>query len=98
MALTKCKHCDKEISTTAVICPGCGRLITPRTAKRRRTYVLLGILLGSFGVHNFYAGYMIRGVVQLAIGLTIVGAVLSGLWALYEIATVKVDASGEPFV
>ena len=39
--------------------------------------IVLGILLGTFGVHNFYLGYVQKGVVQLA--LTLLGAATSWL-------------------
>lgn len=31
----------------------------------RGVYILLGILLGWIGIHNFYAGYPIRGFLQI---------------------------------
>ena len=37
-------------------------------SKARKTYVWLALLLGPLGVHNFYAGYLRRGAIQLAIG------------------------------
>src|SRR5215469_14697985 len=33
--------------------------------RSRMTYILLGVLLGAFGGHNFYAGYTKRAVMQL---------------------------------
>lgn len=35
----------------------------------RLIYILLAIFLGGFGVHNFYWGYVKRGVVELLLGL-----------------------------
>ena len=68
--------------------------------KSRATYIILGLLLGGFGVHNFYAGYTGKAVAQLLITLTTVwfgGGLVVGIWILIEVFTVKVDANGNPF-
>jgi len=54
--------------------------------KSRMTYVLLGIFLGGFGVHNFYAKRTVFAVLQLA--LTILALVFS---------TVAEDTGSESF-
>ncbi len=68
--------------------------------KSRLTYVLLGIFLGSFGVHNFYAGYIGRALAQL--GLTVLtafyGSVVTWIWALVEVCTVDRDKNNVSFV
>jgi len=65
---------------------------------------LLGILLGSFGVHNFYLGYTGKAIGQLC--LTLIGWILCGLgpviagvWGLVEgililTGSISVDANG----
>lgn len=45
---------------------------------------LLGLLLGPFGAHNFYLGYKSRAIIQLVLTLTILGAFISGIWAIGE--------------
>lgn len=47
---------------------------------------LLGIFLGSLGVHNFYLGYTGKAVAQLLISLLTCGvcAFVSGIWGLVE--------------
>jgi TM2 domain-containing membrane protein YozV len=61
--------------------------------KSRVAFVLLGVFLGIFGVHNFYAGYMKKGVFQLCLTLftCFYGAAISWTWALIEICTVSKD-------
>lgn len=61
--------------------------------KSRVSFVLLGIFLGIFGAHNFYAGYMRKGVFQLCLTLftCFYGAVISWVWALVEICIVHKD-------
>lgn len=75
-------------------------------AKSKVAAGLLGIFLGSFGVHNFYLGYTGKAVAQLL--LTLIGWILCGLgplaagiWRLIEgimilAGSIKVDGKGQP--
>jgi TM2 domain-containing membrane protein YozV len=74
--------------------------------KTRVIFVLLGIFLGIFGVHNFYAGYAKKGAMQLVASVLIgvyaeIAAwlwVVVWLWAIMEICMVNRDADGTQFV
>lgn len=64
---------------------------------------LLGIFLGSFGVHNFYLGYTGKAVAQLLITLLTCGfgAFVSSVWGLIEgililTGSINVDGNGNP--
>ena len=72
----------------------------PEELKNRWVYILLGIFLGEFGIHNFYAGYIGRGVVKLLITILSFGLLfwISWIWALVEICTVRIDSRGRPLV
>lgn len=68
--------------------------------KSRGTYVLLAILLGGLGIHNFYAGRTGIGIAQLVISLigSFVGAPCAiWIWAVIEAITVTRDGQGVPF-
>jgi TM2 domain-containing membrane protein YozV len=67
--------------------------------KRRVTFVLLGIFLGIFGVHNFYAGYMRKGAAQLCLTLFtfFYGAIISWIWAMVEVCMIHEDFDGVQF-
>jgi len=67
--------------------------------KSHVVYVILAIILGSIGVHNFYAGYIGRGVVQLLITVLSFGLLfwVPWLWAIIEICTVEHDSRLIPF-
>ena len=56
-------------------------------------YRMLALFLGSLGVHDFYAGYTVRGVCKLV--LFLIGG-LYGILALVDIFTVTADAYGRP--
>ena len=72
-----CTNCGKELKEGADICLNCGKLINHDnetkkqeplpTAKSKIAAGILGILLGCFGVHNFYLGYTGKAVGQLLI-------------------------------
>ena len=44
---------------------------------------ILGILLGTFGIHKFYLGYMKTGIIQLVVGLITCGSI-AGIIGLIE--------------
>lgn len=109
-----CHNCGKPVAPEASVCLNCGVANKPKASadsKSKLAAGLLGIFLGSFGVHNFYLGYTSKAVTQLV--LTIVGYVLCcigigvllvlgvGIWGLVEgimILTGKIDtdANGKP--
>jgi TM2 domain-containing membrane protein YozV len=74
--------------------------IPPPEPKKRVVFVLLGIFLGVFGVHNFYAGYAKKGTIQLCLTLLtcFYGAAISWIWAIVEICITEKDADGTQFV
>lgn len=109
-----CQSCGKPVAPNAEVCLNCGvKTISAASsdAKSKIAAGLLGIFLGSFGVHNFYLGYTSKAVTQLV--LTLVGYVLCcvvvgvflvigiAIWGLVEgimILTGKIntDAKGNP--
>ena len=65
--------------------------------------VLLAFFLGAFGIHNFYLGYTAKGVIQLILTITLIGAPISAIWALIEFIMILArsgsyayDAQGQP--
>ena len=68
--------------------------------KSRVAYIVLAIFLGCLGVHNFYAGYNGKGIIQLLISLFSGGFLALGVWVwvIVEIITTDKDANGVPFV
>lgn len=67
--------------------------------KSRLAYILLALFLGCFGIHNFYAGYKGKGLIQLLITAISFGwlSVVSWIWAIIDIITVTKDKNGVPF-
>ena len=65
--------------------------------------VLLAFFLGGFGGHNFYLGYTTKGIIQLVLTITLIGAPISGIWAFIEFIMLLMrsgsyayDAQGQP--
>ncbi len=67
-------------------------------AKDRVIYVLLAVLLG-FGIHNFFAGYNNRAIIQLLVSLLTCGLgwFPMWIWGIVEACTVTKDANGVNF-
>ncbi|PRQ11237.1 TM2 domain-containing protein [Corynebacterium sp. 13CS0277] len=76
--------------------------------KSRAIAALLCFFLGSFGVHDFYSGYHIRGVIKLGVSLSLVllwfFIPFVWLWCLLDFIMIltrsgwyATDARGIPF-
>ena len=95
-----CKECGNEMSDNASICVKCGVATKNMEvqSKSRAVYIVLALFLGLLGIHNFYAGYHVRGGIQLAIclflGWLLVPLAVLGLWLLIEIFVITEDAQG----
>lgn len=65
-------------------------------------YILLAWFLGTIGIHNFYAGYVGRGIVQLILTLTsplflFLPLIVTALWAFIELLFQNKSRNGERF-
>ena len=67
-------------------------------SKSKVAFVLLGVFLGSLGIHNFYIGRTKQGVIQLLITVLSAGtlSLVSWIWAIVDICNVNADANGVP--
>lgn len=98
-----CHNCGQPTMPNAAICTSCGSALTVAPAagaKSKLTAGLLGIFLGSIGVHNFYLGNTGKAIAQLLISVLSCGtlAAASGIWGLIEgimILTGKIDKDGK---
>ena len=65
-------------------------------AKQRLIFILLGVFLGVFGIHNFYIGNTGRGIAQLLITILSLSFLspIVWIWAIIEIVTVTNDSKG----
>lgn len=80
-----------------------GAAYGPVTYKSKVTAGVLGILLGSLGIHNFYLGYTGKGVAQLLLTVATcgVGGIISEIWGFIEgimilTGSINTDGRGLP--
>ena len=103
-----CSNCGKELKEGADICLNCGKVINHNnynynTGKSRIAAGILGILLGAFGVHNFYLGYTGKAIAQLLLTVCtcFILSWVSEVWGIIEgililTGSINVDAEGNP--
>jgi hypothetical protein len=96
-----CQNCKAETNESAAICMKCGVSLKGENpiqgeGKDWLTTLLLCFFLGVLGVHRFYTGHTVIGVVQL---LTLGGC---GIWTLIDFIIIIVgnfkDAKGNLLV
>ena len=87
-----CSSCGVLIKKRAEICVHCGvrvkegalesAAIAEYSEKSRMVAGILGIVLGSIGVHRFYLGNIGLGILQIIVSLITFG--VGGLWGFIE--------------
>jgi TM2 domain-containing membrane protein YozV len=84
--------------TPPPIAPAAAPVAAAPTAKSKTLFIVLAILLGELGIHNFYIGNTKRGIIQLLVSVLtcFIGALPMWVWAVVEAFTVKKDAQGAP--
>lgn len=97
MTATKfCPHCNGEINIDATRCKHCKKWLNETSNKPKNFLetMLLCYFLGAMGIHRFYTGYYVIGIIQL---LTIGGC---GIWSLIDTISICVnsykDSNGIP--
>ena len=101
-----CPACGWRHEPGADNCPNCGcglKVYAAPNAKSKLAAGLLGIFLGSLGVHNFYLGYTGKAWGQLLLSVLSFGTLsfISGIWGLVEgilylTGHYATDAAGNP--
>ena len=97
-----CVNCGNELPKDVKYCPSCGcevsnnenvnntnQYVNHSQSKSKIAAGLLGIFLGSLGVHNFYLGFTGKAVAQLLLTLVGwilcgIGPIVAGIWGLIE--------------
>ena len=101
-----CENCGAEVKEGAQVCLQCGTIISGGkkkaenanpNAKSKMAAGLLGIFLGSWGIHNFYLGFTSKAVIQIVVTLVTCG--IGGLWGFIEgililVGNIHQDANG----
>ncbi len=104
----KCKHCNEILDpllraqtpqqNQQVIINNTISNPEPKVQpKKRGVYIILALFLGGFGIHNFYAGYILTGLIQLVLTLTYFGAILVLFWIICDMLFTTKDGQGNKF-
>lgn len=106
-----CPNCGTGVTPNSAVCIACGQPLNaalPNTfggnsavsgAKSKMAAGLLGIFLGTFGVHNFYLGFTKKAIIQIVVSLCTCG--IGGWWGVIEgimilCGSINTDANGNP--
>lgn len=65
------------------------------STKSKVTAILLAVLLGAFGAHNWYLGKRKKAIIQTILGISVIGLYISWIWAILEIFTGKLNTDSE---
>ena len=72
-----CSDCGNKISQRAEICPACGvRQYSGGSSRNRIAAALFALLLGGIGIHKFYLGSIVWGVVYFLLCWTFIPAIV----------------------
>lgn len=104
-----CANCGEPANPGAAVCVKCGAPLNSAMGgyggagagapKSKMVAGLLGIFLGSFGIHNFYLGFTKKAIIQIVV--TIVTCGIGGIWGFIEgililCGNINADANGVP--
>ncbi len=83
-----CANCGVAVQPGQAVCVSCGHALAGaannlgKSSKSKLVAGLLGIFLGSWGVHNFYLGKTKTAVIQLILSIVTCG--VAGIWGFIE--------------
>ena len=72
-----CPQCGALMHKSALACPSCGARQGSGGTKNRITAGLLAFFLGGFGIHHFYLGNTVRGIIYLIFCWTFIPALIA---------------------
>ncbi len=105
-----CTNCGNTLGDNDNVCSSCGTPVNGNTtqpvnnpgavnpqAKSKVAAGILGLLLGAWGIHNFYLGFTNKGIIQIVVTIFTCG--IGGLWGFIEgimilTGSIHTDANG----
>jgi TM2 domain-containing membrane protein YozV len=97
-----CRNCGEKIRNDAEICPKCGCRQLDNSIElslpQKSIYIILAILLGMLGIHNFYTQAYGRGFTKIALTLFLgwcgIGFIINFIWIVIEIIACLQETKG----
>ena len=87
-----CPYCKTEIDDDAKKCKNCGEWVNKTFPEREfGKTIAFAFFFGAFGVHRFYTGYKKIGIIQLVLTLTLLGVIVSGIWAFVDLINISLN-------
>ena len=113
VGINYCHYCGQALQPNSTVCTKCGVATNSAPVyingeqKSKIAAGLLGIFLGSFGIHNFYLGFTNKALIQLLVsiigGIVTCGIATFGIWVwglvegiLILTGSINKDAKGIP--
>lgn len=84
--LKLCPVCKHNISKNANICPHCGGRFQSFNRKNKLVAGLLAFCLGGIGIHKFYLGQTMQGILYLLFAMTFIPTIIAFIEGIYYIA------------
>ncbi|MBI3881789.1 MAG: NINE protein [Verrucomicrobia bacterium] len=95
-----CPRCGGPVAQIVIVAsapPAAAPEKPAQSTSSRGVYCVLAFFFGLIGVHNFYAGFVAAGFVQLILSLTGVGLVVTVPWVIAEMLFQRTDGKGLRF-
>lgn len=87
MALVFCRECGNQVADSAAVCPKCGA--QHRGAKSHVAAGILALFLGGLGVHKFYLGRPIQGILYLIFCWTFIPSLIAFVEGIVYLCTTE---------
>jgi TM2 domain-containing membrane protein YozV len=91
-----CHACGTQISSHAEFCAKCGvrqSLQSNKNQRHRVTAALFAIFLGGLGIHKFYLGYIVGGILYLLFCWTFIPSLVGFVEGIYFLIISDADFS-----
>lgn len=89
-----CPYCKAEIDDDAKKCKNCGEWVNKTKDFPKREFgktIAFAFFFGVFGVHRFHTGYKKIGTIQLILTITLLGILVSGVWAFVDLVSISLN-------
>lgn len=100
---TFCENCGQPVAAGSDVCLSCGVAVKKSGAgdlagKDKTTMIIICLLLGGFGIHNFMMGEAKKGVLKIVLSFCFGVSYILALIDLIKICTDKYEVDPDKFI